>query len=86
MPLEGVLKLRESPEYILNNIDVLAELSGKPAFQRSTSAETMTAILPDDPPSISQVVQREITEYLIERVPSGPSRWTHWREVPNRAR
>ena len=32
-------------------------LSGKRAFQRSTSAETMTAILHDDPPSISQVVQ-----------------------------
>src|SRR5277367_5669444 len=32
-------------------------LSGKRAFQRSTSAETMTAILNDDPPSISQIVQ-----------------------------
>jgi eukaryotic-like serine/threonine-protein kinase len=33
-------------------------LSGKRAFQRSTSAETMTAILNDEPPSIiSQVVQ-----------------------------
>jgi Tol biopolymer transport system component len=30
-------------------------LTGKRAFQRSTSAETMTAILRDDPPSISQV-------------------------------
>ena len=29
-------------------------LSGKRAFQRSTSAETMTAILNDDPPAISQ--------------------------------
>jgi serine/threonine protein kinase/Tol biopolymer transport system component len=29
-------------------------LSGKRAFQRSTSAETMTAILNDDPPTISQ--------------------------------
>jgi len=29
-------------------------LSGKRAFQRSTSAETMTAILNDDPPEISQ--------------------------------
>jgi serine/threonine protein kinase/Tol biopolymer transport system component len=32
-------------------------LSGKRAFQRSTSAETMTAILNDDPPAISQIVQ-----------------------------
>src|SRR5271157_6619516 len=32
-------------------------LAGKRAFQRSTSAETMTAILNDDPPSISQIVQ-----------------------------
>src|SRR5271156_1724338 len=32
-------------------------LTGKRAFQRSTSAETMTAILNDDPPSISQIVQ-----------------------------
>jgi Tol biopolymer transport system component len=32
-------------------------LAGKRAFQRSTSAETMTAILNDDPPSISQTVQ-----------------------------
>jgi serine/threonine protein kinase/Tol biopolymer transport system component len=30
-------------------------LSGKRAFQRETSAETMTAILNDEPPSISQV-------------------------------
>ena len=29
-------------------------LTGKRAFQRSTSAETMTAILNDDPPGISQ--------------------------------
>src|SRR5450631_1083087 len=29
-------------------------LSGRRAFQRSTSAETMTAILNDDPPAISQ--------------------------------
>src|SRR5271156_673285 len=32
-------------------------LTGKRAFQRSTSAETMTAILNDDPPGISQTVQ-----------------------------
>jgi eukaryotic-like serine/threonine-protein kinase len=32
-------------------------LSGQRAFQRSTSAETMTAVLNDDPPSISQIVQ-----------------------------
>ena len=29
-------------------------LAGRRAFQRSTSAETMTAILNDDPPAISQ--------------------------------
>jgi serine/threonine protein kinase len=32
-------------------------LSGKRAFQRPTSAETMSAILNEEPPSISQVVQ-----------------------------
>jgi eukaryotic-like serine/threonine-protein kinase len=32
-------------------------LAGKRAFQRSTSAETMTAILNEDPPGISQIVQ-----------------------------
>jgi serine/threonine protein kinase len=32
-------------------------LTGTRAFHRSTSAETMTAILNDDPPSISQLVQ-----------------------------
>src|SRR5271166_2598813 len=32
-------------------------LTGKRAFQRSTSAETMTAILNDDPPSMLQIVQ-----------------------------
>src|SRR6516164_7669071 len=32
-------------------------LSGERAFQRDTSAETMTAILNDDPPSISEVVE-----------------------------
>ncbi len=31
-------------------------LAGKRAFHRNTSAETMTAILNDDPPSISQIV------------------------------
>ena len=32
-------------------------LTGTRAFHRSTSAETMTAILNDDPPAISQIVQ-----------------------------
>jgi len=32
-------------------------LTGKRAFRRPTSAETMTAILNEDPPSISQIVQ-----------------------------
>jgi len=32
-------------------------LAGKRAFEKSTSAETMTAILQDDPPAISQVVK-----------------------------
>jgi serine/threonine protein kinase len=32
-------------------------LTGKRAFQRSTSAETMTAILNDEPSGISQIVQ-----------------------------
>ena len=32
-------------------------LTGKRAFQRSTSAETMTAILNDDPPGISQITR-----------------------------
>jgi WD40 repeat protein len=32
-------------------------LSGRRAFQRSTPAETMTAILQDEPPGISQIVQ-----------------------------
>lgn len=31
-------------------------LTGKPTFRRPTSAETMTAILNEDPPSISQIV------------------------------
>jgi serine/threonine protein kinase/Tol biopolymer transport system component len=32
-------------------------LTGRRAFQRSTAAETMTAILNEDPPNISQIVQ-----------------------------
>jgi len=32
-------------------------LAGRRAFQRSTSAETMTAILNDDPPAVSQLAQ-----------------------------
>ena len=32
-------------------------LTGRRAFQRSTSAETMTAILNEEPPSVSQIVQ-----------------------------
>jgi serine/threonine protein kinase len=32
-------------------------LTGKRAFRRSAAAETMTAILNDDPPGISQIVQ-----------------------------
>ena len=43
-------------------------LTGKRAFQRSTSAETMTAILNDDPPGISQIVQT---------IPSGLQRVVH---------
>jgi Tol biopolymer transport system component len=41
-------------------------LTGRRAFQRSTSAETMTAILNEDPPSISQIVQ--ITFPGLQRV------------------
>jgi Tol biopolymer transport system component len=43
-------------------------LAGKRAFQRSTSAETMTAILNDDPPSLSQIAQA---------APPGPQRVIH---------
>jgi len=41
-------------------------LTGKRAFQRSTSAETMTAILNDDPPSISQLAP--VTPPGLQRV------------------
>ncbi len=41
-------------------------LTGKRAFQRSTSAETMTAILKEDPPSISQIVP--VTPPGLQRV------------------
>ena len=30
-------------------------LTGKPAFRKATSAETMTAILNEDPPAVSQI-------------------------------
>lgn len=42
-------------------------LSGKPAFQRSTAAETMTAILQDEPPGISQ----------MQAIPPGLQRVVH---------
>lgn len=32
-------------------------LAGKPAFKRSTSADTISAVLNDDPPSLSDIVQ-----------------------------
>lgn len=32
-------------------------LAGKPAFQRSTSADTMSAVLNEDPPRLSEIVQ-----------------------------
>ena len=38
-------------------------LTGKRAFQRSSAAETMTAILNDDPPGISQIVQTPLRDY-----------------------
>jgi eukaryotic-like serine/threonine-protein kinase len=41
-------------------------LAGKRAFQKSTSPETMTAILKEDPPGISQVVQA--TPPALQRV------------------
>ena len=50
-------------------------LAGKRAFQRSTSAETMTAILNDEPPSISQMVQtappglQRVTHRCLEKNP-----------------
>jgi len=43
-------------------------LSGKRAFQRTTSAETMTAILNEDPPAISKIV---------ETIPPGLQRVLH---------
>jgi Tol biopolymer transport system component len=50
-------------------------LTGKRAFQRSTSAETMTAILNEDPPSISQIVQttspgmQRVVHHCLEKNP-----------------
>jgi hypothetical protein len=50
-------------------------LSGKQAFQRSTSAETMTAILHDEPPSISQIAQsiplglQRVVHHCLEKNP-----------------
>jgi len=43
-------------------------LTGKPAFHRSTSAETMTAILNEDPPGISQ---------SVHNIPPGLQRVVH---------
>ena len=43
-------------------------LTGKRAFRRSTSAETMTAILNDEPPAISQ---------LVQNIPQGLQRVVH---------
>ena len=50
-------------------------LTGKRAFRRSTSAETMTAILNDDPPAISQLVQsipqglQRVVHHCLEKNP-----------------
>jgi len=50
-------------------------LSGKRAFQRSTSAETMTAILHDEPPNISQLKQtippglQRVVHHCLEKNP-----------------
>jgi eukaryotic-like serine/threonine-protein kinase len=50
-------------------------LSGKRAFQRSTSAETMTAILREEPPSISQIAQtippglQRVVHHCLEKNP-----------------
>ena len=50
-------------------------LSGKRAFQRSTSAETMTAILHDEPPSISLIAQtippglQRVVHHCLEKNP-----------------
>ena len=41
-------------------------LSGKRAFQRSTSAETMTAILNEDPPALSQIAPH--VPFALQRV------------------
>jgi eukaryotic-like serine/threonine-protein kinase len=41
-------------------------LAGKRAFEKSTSAETMTAILNEDPPAISQTVRN--TPRAMQRV------------------
>jgi Tol biopolymer transport system component len=50
-------------------------LTGTRAFHRSTSAETMTAILNDDPPAISQLVQnippglQRVVHHCLEKNP-----------------
>ena len=50
-------------------------LAGKRAFQGSTSAETMTAILNDDPPGISQIMQssppglQRVVHRCLEKIP-----------------
>jgi eukaryotic-like serine/threonine-protein kinase len=50
-------------------------LAGKRAFQRSTSADTMSAILNEDPPEISQIVQttppglRRVVHRCLEKNP-----------------
>jgi Tol biopolymer transport system component len=50
-------------------------LTGTRAFHRSTSAETMTAILNDDPPAISQLVQsippglQRVVDHCLEKNP-----------------
>ena len=50
-------------------------LTGKRAFARSTSAETMTAVLQDDPPAISQVVKaappglQRVVQRCLEKSP-----------------
>ena len=50
-------------------------LAGKRAFERSTSAQTMTAILQDDPPAISQVVKaapqglQRVVQRCLEKSP-----------------
>jgi serine/threonine protein kinase/Tol biopolymer transport system component len=50
-------------------------LTGKRAFARSTSAETMTAILQDDPPAISQAVKaappglQRVVQRCLEKSP-----------------